>query len=107
MSVLSPKRLSLVFSLLAFSAVVSAQQKLGPSGPAAEATSAAGPKVPATKTITSFTQALRCMDQLFLAHGKQGIVITSAGVPDETGKVRTGTKEMVITAVAKQKLRKS
>jgi len=104
MSVLSPKRLSLVFSLLAFSAVVSAQQNLGPSGPAAEATSAAGPKVPATKTITSFTQALRCMDQLFLAHGKQGIVITSAGVPDETGKVRTGTKEMVITAVAKMTL---
>lgn len=44
------------------------------------------------------------MDQLFLAHGKQGIVITSAGVPDETGKVRTGTKEMVITAIAKMTL---
>jgi len=40
-----------------------------------------------------------------MAHGKQGIVITSAGVPDETGKVRTGTKEMVITAVAKMTLK--
>ncbi len=102
MSALAPRRLSLGFSLLAFSAVAFAQ--LGPAGPAATATSAAGPKTPATKTITNFTQALRCMDQLFLAHGKQGIVITSAGVPDETGKVRTGTKEMVITAIAKMTL---
>jgi len=104
MSVFSPKRLSLGFSLLAFAAVDVAAQGLGPSGPAAAATSAAGPKTPATKTITNFTQALRCMDQLFMAHGKQGIVITSAGVPDETGKVRTGTKEMVITAIAKMTL---
>lgn len=100
MSLLSSKRLSLGFSLLAFSAFSFAQD----AGPAATATSAAGPKNPATKTITNFTQALRCMDQLFLAHGKQGIVITSAGVPDETGKVRTGTKEMVITAIAKMTL---
>jgi len=73
---------------------------IGPSGIAAEATSAARPKTGATKTITSFTQALRCMDEVFLAHGKQGIVITSAGVPDETGKVRAGTKEMLITAIS-------
>jgi len=73
---------------------------IGPSGIAAEATSAARPKTAATKTVTSFTQALRCMDEVFLAHGKQGIVITSAGVPDETGKVRAGTKEMLITAIA-------
>jgi len=134
MSVISPKRLALGFSLLAFFAVSfhaqaqfsgdipgqpgqsgsakassSSGSSKGPSstaasGPAAAATSAAGPKTPATKTITNFTQALRCMDQLFLAHGKQGIVITSAGVPDETGKVRTGTKEMVITAIAKMTL---
>jgi len=45
------------------------------------------------------------MDELFLAFGKQGIVITSAGIPDETGKVRTGTKEMVITAIAKMTLK--
>ena len=104
MSVLSPKRLSLCFSLLAFFAANLAAQELGPAGPSAIATSAAGPKTPATKTITNFTQALRCMDQLFMSHGKQGIVITSAGVPDETGKVRTGTKEMVITAIAKMTL---
>jgi len=67
----------------------------------AAATGAAAPKTPAVKTITNFSQALRCMDELFLGFGKQGIVITSAGIPDETGKVKTGTKEMLITAVAR------
>ncbi len=62
---------------------------------------AAAPKNSAIKTITNFSQALRCMDELFLAYGKTGIVVTSTGIPDETGKVRTGTKEMLITALAK------
>jgi curli biogenesis system outer membrane secretion channel CsgG len=65
------------------------------------ARTAVGPKAPAVKTVTNFTQALRCMDQLFLAFDKRGIVLTSGGIPDETGKVRTGTKEMLITAVSK------
>ena len=68
---------------------------------AAEAQSSAAPKTPAIKTITNFTQSLRCMDELFYAYGKQGIAITSTGIPDETGKVKTGTKEMLITAVSK------
>jgi curli biogenesis system outer membrane secretion channel CsgG/peptidoglycan hydrolase-like protein with peptidoglycan-binding domain len=67
----------------------------------AEVQTSAAPKTPAIKTITNFTQSLRCMDELFYAYGKQGIAITSAGIPDETGKVKTGTKEMLITAVSK------
>ncbi len=71
------------------------------SDPAAKVQVESGPKTPAIKTVTNFSQALRCMDELFLAYGKSGIVVTSTGIPDETGKVRTGTKEMLITAVAK------
>lgn len=63
------------------------------------------PKTPAIKTITSFSQALRCMDELFMGFGKQGIVITSAGIPDETGKVNTGTKEMLISTISKMTLK--
>jgi curli biogenesis system outer membrane secretion channel CsgG len=63
------------------------------------------PKNPASKTITTFTQALRCMDELFLANGKQGIVITSAGIPDSTGKARAGDKEMMISAISKMTLK--
>jgi hypothetical protein len=65
----------------------------------------AGPKAPAVKTITNFTQALRCMDELFLANGKRGIVITSAGIPDATGKARAGDKEMMISAISKMTLK--
>lgn len=71
----------------------------------AMATAAAAPKTPAVKTITNFSQALRCMDELFLGFGKQGIIITSAGIPDETGKVNMGTKEMVINAIAKMTMK--
>ncbi|MEN9481963.1 MAG: hypothetical protein RLZZ298_3358 [Pseudomonadota bacterium] len=88
--------------LCGYAATVGAQSEFGRvNDAAAMATTAAGPKTPAIKTVTSFSSALRCMDELFLAYGKSGIVLTSTGIPDETGKVRTGTKEMLITAVAK------
>lgn len=72
---------------------------------AAEVANANRPKLAPIKTITSFSQALRCMDELFLGFGKQGIVITSAGMPDETGKVNTGTKEMLISTISKMTLK--
>lgn len=62
-------------------------------------------KTPASRTITSFTQALRCMDELFAAYDKHDIVVTSGGIQDETGKVRVGTKEMVISAISKMSLK--
>lgn len=68
-------------------------------------TVAAAPKTPAAKVLTSFTPALRCMDELFLAYGKRDIVLTTAGVPDSTGKVQTGTKEMLITAVSRMSVK--
>jgi peptidoglycan hydrolase-like protein with peptidoglycan-binding domain/curli biogenesis system outer membrane secretion channel CsgG len=75
------------------------------SDAASVAAAAAAPKTPAIKTVTNFSSALRCMDELFLAFGKKGIVITSTGIPDETGKVKTGTKEMMITAISKMTVR--
>ena len=66
---------------------------------------AAAAKAPASKTFTSFTGALRCMDDLLLAYGKKDIVITSAGLPDATGKIAVGTKEMLISAVAKMSIK--
>ncbi len=56
---------------------------------------------PVVKNITSFTDALRCMDNLFVAYGKRDIVITSDGLPDQTGSVTAGTKEMMISAISK------
>ena len=41
------------------------------------------------------------MDDLFLAQGKRDIYITTAGIPDATGLIFTGTKEMFISAVSR------
>ena len=59
------------------------------------------PQTAPVRTITSFNEALRCMDELFLAQGKKDIYITSAGIPDATGLIAAGTKEMLITAISK------
>ncbi|GGF15367.1 hypothetical protein GCM10011611_21430 [Aliidongia dinghuensis] len=59
------------------------------------------PRTAPARTITSFSESLRCMDELFLVQGKRDIYVTSAGVPDATGMITAGTKEMLITAVAK------
>lgn len=59
------------------------------------------PRTAPVRTITSFDEALRCMDDLFLAQGKKDIYITSAGIPDATGMVAAGTKDMLITAISK------
>lgn len=72
---------------------------------AGRAAQAATPSTPAIKNITSFTPALRCMDELFVGFHKRGIVITSGGLPDETAKVKTGTKEMLISAVSRMSVR--
>lgn len=59
------------------------------------------PKTPAVRTISSFSEALRCMDTLLWTHGKRDIYITANGLPDATGRVAGGTKEMLITAVSR------
>jgi hypothetical protein len=61
----------------------------------------AQPRTAAVRNIGNFNEALRCMDDMFLAQGKQDIYITTAGIPDATGLIATGTKEMFITAVSR------
>lgn len=62
-------------------------------------------KTPVAKTVTNFTPALRCMDDLLLAYGKKDIVITTAGIPDSTGKVMAGTKEMLISSASRMSIK--
>lgn len=58
------------------------------------------PKTTPVRNITSFTPALQCMDELFQVQEKK-FMITSAGIPDETGQMKAGTKEMLISTIAK------
>jgi hypothetical protein len=65
------------------------------------ATTAVQPRTAPVRNIGSFNEALRCMDDMFLAQGKKDIYITTAGIPDATGLIAAGTKEMFISAVSK------
>lgn len=52
------------------------------------------------KTITGFTPALRCMDNLFLMYGVRDLVVITEDLSDNTKKVSAGTKDMLISAVS-------
>ncbi|MBK1662148.1 DUF4384 domain-containing protein [Paracraurococcus ruber] len=59
------------------------------------------PRTAAVRNIGNFSESLRCMDDLLAAHGKRDIYITTAGIPDATGLIAAGTKEMFISAVSR------
>jgi hypothetical protein len=61
----------------------------------------AQPHTAAVRNIGNFNESLRCMDDMFLAQGKKDIFITTAGIPDATGLIASGTKEMFISAVSR------
>ena len=63
------------------------------------------PRTAAVRNIGSFSEALRCMDTMFEANGKRDIYITTAGIPDATGLIAAGTKEMFISAVSRMSAR--
>jgi peptidoglycan hydrolase-like protein with peptidoglycan-binding domain/curli biogenesis system outer membrane secretion channel CsgG len=63
------------------------------------------PKTQPVRNFTSFSPALTCMDNLLARFGVNGIVITSAGLPDATGEVKAGTKDMLISAVSAMSVR--
>jgi hypothetical protein len=41
------------------------------------------------------------MDDLFVSHGVRGRTITSVGIPDSTGQVSVGARDMLISAISK------
>ncbi len=66
-----------------------------------EAVNIAKPKTLPERNLTNFSDSLRCMDQLFLQFDRSDMVITSAGIPDETGVISVGTKDMLISAISR------
>ena len=65
----------------------------------------AQPKTLPVRNLTSFSDSLRCMDTLLAQFGVQDLVITSAGLPDATGEISTGTKDMLISAISRMSVR--
>ncbi len=71
----------------------------------ADAPVIARPKTLPVRNFTSFSPALQCMDNLLARFGVHDIVITSAGLPDATGEIKTGTKDMLISAISTMSVR--
>lgn len=58
-----------------------------------------GPEQAPVRTITNFTDSLRCMDNLFMMYGIRDVVVVSEDLDDKTKKVSAGTKDMMASAI--------
>lgn len=59
------------------------------------------PKSRPTRNITNFSQAMECMDGLFVKYGRSNHDIASTDIPDQTGKLTLGVRDMLINAISK------
>ena len=70
--------------------------------PTIEQTQAAriGPQEAPFRTITGFSSALRCMDNMFIDYGVRDVSMLVEDILDQTKKVNAGTRDMLITSVS-------
>ena len=59
-----------------------------------------GPTATPHRTITNFSDGLRCMDNMMIAHDVRDVSMLVEDLDDRTTKVNAGTKDMLITAVS-------
>ena len=59
-----------------------------------------GPAQTPYKSITSFADGLRCMDNTLLDYGVRDVSLIVEDILDETKKVNAGTKDMLISAMS-------
>jgi len=59
-----------------------------------------GPQEKPVRTITGFSDGLRCMDNLFLTFNIEDVVVLAENIIDSTGEVQAGTRDMLISAVS-------
>ncbi len=59
-----------------------------------------GPKGAPFKSITNFSAALQCMDGLMLANNIKNIPVLIEDIDDKTEEIKTGTRDMLISAVS-------
>jgi hypothetical protein len=59
-----------------------------------------GPEQAPFRTITGFSQALRCMDNQMIDYGVRDVSMLVEDILDQTKKVNAGTRDMLISAVS-------
>lgn len=60
-----------------------------------------GPSGAPYKSITNFSEALSCVDDLMLAKGVKNIPVMVEDLEDKTEEVKTGTRDMLISAISR------
>lgn len=60
-----------------------------------------GPSGAPYKSISNFSEALTCVDKLMLTKGIHGIPIMVEDIGDKTEEVKTGTRDMLISAISR------
>ncbi len=63
-------------------------------------TARVGPEQAPFRSITGFSSALRCMDNLMIDYGVRDVTMLVEDILDSTKKVNAGTRDMLITAVS-------
>jgi hypothetical protein len=59
-----------------------------------------GPEAVPFRSITGFSSALRCMDNLMIDYGVRDVSMLVEDILDQTKKVNAGTRDMLISAVS-------
>jgi peptidoglycan hydrolase-like protein with peptidoglycan-binding domain len=59
-----------------------------------------GPEATPFRTITNFSSALRCMDNLMITYGVRDVSMLVEELTDKTQKVQGGSKDMLISAMS-------
>jgi len=90
----------LVMGAMALALSACTEEAVKKEASAATVTQMKGPETPPVRTITNFSNALTCMDNLFLMYGVRDLVVISEDLKDETKKVSAGTKDMLISSVS-------
>ena len=92
------KRLTPLLAALALAACTSVPS-LPPRQPDRVAAAAPTDSTP-QRNVTNFSDALRCMDNLYLAYGTRDVSVLLEDLTDATKKVSAGTRDMMMSAIS-------
>ena len=57
------------------------------------------------RNVTNFTDAMRCMDKLYIDYGVRDVSVVLEDLADATKKVSAGTRDMMMSAISEQSRR--
>lgn len=65
----------------------------------------APPAAKPQRNVTNFSEALRCMDKLYIGYGTRDVSVVLEDLSDSTRKVSAGTRDMMMSALSDQSRR--